>query len=160
MHGKQRISTLEDIWNLHEDEISLTKGFIWTGSQQKQNHVCVLRDAEIEASLGAREAQMWLSTAAGNPWPSPQPAPQLPGDSWCTGHRYRARAGILFPAITAHLAMVWDTQSQAKLSNTNTWKKITPMKAKKGLMKIRWYGLSRSVLQSFRHCKVEAQSIL
>lgn len=29
----QRRSTLEGIWSLHEDEISLTKGVVWTGSQ-------------------------------------------------------------------------------------------------------------------------------
>lgn len=156
IHGNKRRSTLEDVWSLHKDEISLTKGMVWTGSQQKWSEMCVLRDAEIQTSLEAREAQEWISTAAENPWPSSQPSPQLPDHSWCTGHRYRARAGSLFPALTAHLATVWNTQPQAKLSNTSTWKKITHMKAKKGLFfKMVWpinvSAAELQTLQSFRH---------
>jgi len=34
--------------------------------QLKQSELCVLRDVGIRASLGAREAQEWLSAAAAN----------------------------------------------------------------------------------------------
>lgn len=124
-----------DVWSLCEDGYSLTKGTtIWVGAQEKPTQLCVLRVAGIQAGLGAEEAQDWLSSAADttDPHLKQSHSSQTTAHAQHVGAEQGQRSLVL--AITAHLAMVWDTQPQAKLSKTRTWKKITYTEATKGLI--------------------------
>lgn len=99
--------TSEDVRSLCGDGFSLTKGTaIWVGPQWKPTQLCVLRVAVIQASLGAGQAQDWLSSTAD----APDPHLKQSHSSQTTYHALDMGAEqgwrSLVLVITAHVAVV------------------------------------------------------
>lgn len=124
----KRRSTVEDVWSLHEDGVSLTKGTAtWIGAQWNTLNCGCSRVLEFRPVW---ELERHKSGSPPLLLSLDPHLKQLPDQAWCTRHMCRARAEKVLD-ITVHVAMVWDSQPQNKLSKTRTRRN---MKATKGLI--------------------------